>query len=456
MDATLPRVRESTIQPLYTFWDYLTKPQSFVQESERRRVRWLSTLLLFFAFTSSLVIVAAGYVATSPQVIIIIFGMWTAYVLSRTRFYNFAAYLSIAVSNGITLLLLTRGDGTSLNNFSVLVVFTILATLLLPLRGAIVVMVFNTLYVALVPTFAPQHTVTLSLIILITTSVLLIVFSIYRDLVEQDRQAVLAESLKRTQEANQTLTKANALAREMVRVKSEFMSTMSHELRTPLNAITGFCGIMLEGMGGEIDEDATHMLERIQSNSERLLGLINQVLDLAKIEADRIDLMWVAFSPRELANRWKSQVQVLAEKKGLSFEVTVDPTLPETIFGDPDRISQIAINLLSNAFKFTEQGGVQLYIRSADDTWQIEVQDTGTGIPPHALNYIFDEFRQLDGSSTRVYGGSGLGLAIVRKLCLLMNGTVRVTSTLGEGSIFTVTLPLIVRHEADMLTALEA
>ncbi|CAG0971300.1 partial Sensor histidine kinase RcsC, partial [Gammaproteobacteria bacterium] len=132
----------------------------------------------------------------------------------------------------------------------------------------------------------------------------------------------------------------------------------------------------------------------------------------------------------------------LAQKKGLSFNVTVDPSLPEMVHGDRERITQIAPNLLSNAFKFTQSGSVDLRLNGGHDTWQIEVHDTGIGIPPHALNYIFDEFRQLDGSSTRVYGGTGLGLAIVRKLCALMNGNVRVTSVLGEGSTFTVTLPL--------------
>jgi signal transduction histidine kinase len=195
-------------------------------------------------------------------------------------------------------------------------------------------------------------------------------------------------------------------------------------------------------MGGEVDEEARHMIERVHSNSERLLLLINQVLDIAKIEADRIDLTSEPLSTHDLVKRWKSQVQVLAEQKGLSFTTTIDPALPEIVYGDPERLTQVAINLLSNAFKFTSSGSVGLKLKSGQSTWQIEVHDTGIGIPPHALNYIFDEFRQLDGSSTRVYGGSGLGLAIVRKLSLLMGGNVRVTSTLDEGSTFIVTLPL--------------
>jgi two-component system, sensor histidine kinase SagS len=217
---------------------------------------------------------------------------------------------------------------------------------------------------------------------------------------------------------------------------------MSHELRTPLNAITGFCGILLEGMGGEFDQDVRHMLDRIQVSSHRLLVLINQVLDLAKIEADRLELVSVPLSLHDLVQSWQSQIQVLAEEKGLAFALEIDPTLPEVLHGDPERVTQIAINLLSNAVKFTSSGNVKLSLKRHDTTWTIQVSDTGIGIPPHALNYIFEEFRQLDGSSTRVYGGSGLGLAIVRKLCQMMRGSVQVFSELGKGSVFTVTLPL--------------
>jgi len=199
---------------------------------------------------------------------------------------------------------------------------------------------------------------------------------------------------------------------------------------------------MLEGMGGEIDDEARHMVERIDSNSQRLLRLINDILDLAKIEAGRMELTCQPFFPRDLAERCRSQVSVLGEKKGLQFQVHVDPHLSDTLYGDPERIIQIVANLLSNAFKFTESGKVTMDLERQETTWSIQVSDTGVGIPPHALNYIFDEFRQVDGTTTRAYGGSGLGLAIVRNMCRMMGGSVRVTSELGKGSIFTVTLPL--------------
>ncbi len=134
---------------------------------------------------------------------------------------------------------------------------------------------------------------------------------------------------------------------------------------------------------------------------------------------------------------------MLAEDKGLRFEVEVDRTLP-VLVGDDEALTKVAVNLLSNAIKFTQQGHVILRLRrAADDLWQIEVEDSGIGIPPHAREYIFDEFRQVDQSSKRLYGGTGLGLAIVQKLARLMGGTVAVQSEVGRGSTFTVTLPLV-------------
>src|SRR5260221_2296738 len=247
---------------------------------------------------------------------------------------------------------------------------------------------------------------------------------------------------KRVEERTHELHLATERANEASRLKSEFLANMSHELRTPLNAISGFTSIMLENMSGEIDDDARHMLERVYSNGQHLLTLINQLLDLAKIEAGRIEIVSKPFSPRVLVEQWQSQINVLAQQKQLAFEVSVDSTLPETLDGDATRITQIVFNLMSNAIKFTEKGSVKLTLRRHPTTWQIQVSDTGAGIPPHALDYIFEEFRQVDGSSTREKGGTGLGLAIARNLSRMMNGDIVVTSELGKGSTFTVMLPL--------------
>lgn len=254
----------------------------------------------------------------------------------------------------------------------------------------------------------------------------------------------MADSIElRTEE----LIIANAKSLESSRLKSEFLSILSHELRTPLNAIMGYCGLMLEGMSGKYDDEVRRLLGRIDLNSRRLLALIDDLLDLSKIEAGKMDVQNKPFNPHELVRYWDEQSRVLFEQKSLNFIIEVDPALPPAIMGDRERLTQIAVNLLSNAAKFTESGSVLLEVRSHVTEWSIRVTDTGIGIPAHALTYIFEKFRQVDGSPTRAYGGTGLGLSIVSNLAQLMGGRVQVESTLNVGSKFTVFLPLIPPRE---------
>ncbi|MBL8131328.1 MAG: HAMP domain-containing protein [Anaerolineae bacterium] len=255
---------------------------------------------------------------------------------------------------------------------------------------------------------------------------------------------------ERTLELSQARDEALAsqrIAQENSRLKSEFLSTMSHELRTPLNAIEGFTSIMLGGMGIELSPPAEDMVKRVSANSNRLLHLINDFLDLSRIESGRLELVKSPVSPMALAQRWQNQVSILGEEKGLGFNVYVDPDLPPTLMGDEDALSKIAVNLLGNAFKFTHQGEVSLDLCRENGNWTIAVSDTGIGIPTHAREYIFEEFRQVDGSSKRLYGGTGLGLALVQKLARAMGGSVSLDSEVGRGSTFIVTLPLETTEE---------
>lgn len=254
----------------------------------------------------------------------------------------------------------------------------------------------------------------------------------------------LKTSYQNLQHRTDELEIANALATEASRVKSEFLATMSHELRTPLNAMIGFTELMASGASGPLLDKQKHQLSRVHSNSLRLLALIDDVLDLSRIEAGRVDIQNASFSPEEMVSKISAQMSSLADRKGLRFTTRIVDSMPAYIWGDQGRIEHIIINLLSNAFKFTDQGEVELLIKPTDDRQQytISVRDTGVGIPAHAQEYIFEEFRQVDGSSRRAYGGSGLGLAICRKLCRLMQGDVSVQSAPGKGSTFTITLPL--------------
>ncbi|MCS6872179.1 MAG: ATP-binding protein [Anaerolineae bacterium] len=259
---------------------------------------------------------------------------------------------------------------------------------------------------------------------------------------------------EQVQRQNEALVKANrelAVARRQAEVasklKSQFLATMSHELRTPLNAIIGYAQLQLAGMVGEMTPEQLAYQDRILINAQHLLQLINQVLDLSKIEAGRLELAEKPFSLRACLGEVMTQNKVLADSKGLDFALEVDERLPEVIIGDYGRIKQIVINLVANAIKFTDRGGVTVKAELGDaDTWRLSVTDTGVGIPPHQQEVIFDEFHQAENGLDR--GGTGLGLAIVRKLVLTMRGTIRVSSEVGRGSTFTVTLPLVTEKRA--------
>lgn len=248
---------------------------------------------------------------------------------------------------------------------------------------------------------------------------------------------------------NESLVKANreiAIARKQAeaanKLKSQFLATMSHELRTPLNAVIGYTQLQLAGMAGDLSEEQYNFQERILANAQHLLQLINEVLDLSKIEAGRLELAEKPFNLADMLEEVVRQNQVLAEAKGLTFEQHIDERLPSMVIGDRGRIKQIIINLVSNAIKFTDKGSVlvetTLYNK---ENWRITVTDTGMGISSTMQETVFDEFRQAENGIER--GGTGLGLAIVRKLVLMMGGNIRLSSELGHGSTFIVTLPLI-------------
>ncbi|MBZ0305554.1 MAG: HAMP domain-containing protein, partial [Anaerolineae bacterium] len=252
---------------------------------------------------------------------------------------------------------------------------------------------------------------------------------------------------QRVEERTAELLRANQQLEEASRLKNEFLATMSHELRTPLNSVIGYSGLLMMGIGGQVDGPGRDMLISIQGSANHLLNLINDILDIAKIEAGRLKLLSAPIDTAAMFETWNHQVQAQAQVKGLELEKQIDPSFPSFILGDEERLNQIALNLLSNAVKFTEKGKVSLSIQQIEDGWQIQVSDTGIGIPPEAVDYIFDEFRQVDGSYRRSFGGTGLGLAIVRRIVEAMNGKINVTSKLEAGSTFTIWLPLQVVEE---------
>jgi len=268
-------------------------------------------------------------------------------------------------------------------------------------------------------------------------------------------RVIVLHDISELKQANRDLIVAREKADEANLLKSQFLATMSHELRTPLNAINGFTEILLEGMAGPLSERQTTNLERVHANARDLRQLIDDLLDLAKIEAGRTEIIKKPFAVRKWLEEVTEQTRALADEKGLQIITRLNPNMPEVIVGDPGRLKQIAFNLISNAVKFTEAGEVTISIqREGDERWMLNVSDTGIGIPSHALEYIFEKFRQVDGQATRKHGGSGLGLAIVRNLALMMGGNVRVNSEVGKGTTFTVLLPLTISETAEPIQQL--
>jgi signal transduction histidine kinase len=257
---------------------------------------------------------------------------------------------------------------------------------------------------------------------------------------------VFAKVSEELHNREQSLVEARALAEGASRHKSQFLANMSHELRTPMNAILGYTELILDNIYGEPTQKMRGVLVRIQSNGKHLLGLINDVLDLSKIEAGQLTLSLAAYSIKDLVHNVFSAVEPLAKAKGLALTVAVPTKLP-TVQGDERRITQALLNLVGNAIKFTDKGEVSIAVSSSDKSFTIAVRDTGPGIAQGDQLKIFEEFQQADSSTTKEKGGTGLGLAISKRIIEMHGGQLRVDSVVGEGSTFHFTIPMRVGAE---------
>jgi Signal transduction histidine kinase len=241
-------------------------------------------------------------------------------------------------------------------------------------------------------------------------------------------------------DSNEELERQYAAALEARRLKDEFLSNMSHELRTPLTAVLGYTYLLQEGMSGPLTEEQRHTLTQVTTSSERLLVLIEDLLELTSLKRGELRVSVEAFDPREAMR------EAITITRGRMAAVALRVEFPEGevrwIRSDRRKVVKILSNLLSNAYKFTAQGEVCTTVEGRNDVVRFGVTDTGIGIAPEVQQVVFDEFRQADGSSTRPYGGSGLGLALSRQLARLLGGDIQLRSSSSEGSSFVLELPL--------------
>ncbi len=246
---------------------------------------------------------------------------------------------------------------------------------------------------------------------------------------------------RRVAERTRELQAANERLQGLDRLKSEFLATMSHELRTPLNSIIGFTGLLQRGIAGPVNEEQHKQLSMVYASGKHLLTLINDLLDLSRIESGRMELARECLRAEEVVTEVVQVLAPMAAQKDIGISTEIARAIPE-VYGDRKRVFQILLNLASNAVKFTERGEVRIACRADGAVLEMSVTDTGIGIKPENMELLFEAFRQVEGSARRRYEGTGLGLHLSRRLARLLGGDIRAESEYGKGSRFILSLPL--------------
>lgn len=275
----------------------------------------------------------------------------------------------------------------------------------------------------------------IAIVVIIALGVLFAINRWRTSLLLRQKQVLEVTVKQRTKE----LQEQKLLAEQSEKYKEQFLANMSHEIRTPMHAISGMTNILLRN---EHPAHQDKLLKAIRESSDNLLVLLNDILDLSKIEAGKIDIESIPISPKEVIENVANVMRAKAEEKGLSLTYSVSSDVPTFIYGDPTRLGQIAINLIGNGIKFTETGTIHVAVAVVKNKLRVTVKDTGIGIVPQKLEKIFELFEQAENSTTRKYGGTGLGLSITRQLVEMQHGRIWVESESGVGSEFIFELPL--------------
>jgi len=268
----------------------------------------------------------------------------------------------------------------------------------------------------------------------------------------------LIDQGQRQQKLIQTLDTSERQLKEASKIKEQFVANISHEIRTPMNAVLGFAGLLQKT---NLDKNQHEYVKSIRSSAENLLTIINDILDLSRIESGMMHMETLPFNLRELLDSLATMMNVKAKNRNLYLRTKMDESIPQILKGDAVRLTQILINLIGNAVKFTHEGGVLVRVQSGerkDETLLIHfiISDTGIGIEPGKQKTIFERFRQAQPETTRRYGGTGLGLSIVKQLVEIQNGTISVASEPAKGSVFTVILPYQIASETEIASAVPA
>lgn len=385
----------------------------------------------------------------------------SAYFVIRHQLFSAGVLLTTTVIGaGIGLVMLNGPQdpiSSLMTGVGVYVIGILIAALVLP-RSTIVplVLICVALFVAVsvalqITVFTPTLFFTMGITLLVAAILLRQLrvefdsrLDVMASFILQTEQAKHAADISREQaEAARQQAEVQRLRAETAdRTKSQFLANMSHELRTPLNAIIGYDEAMLGGMVGSFSDEQTRLLTNIQHNSRRLLGLINDILDLSKIESGSLEVYLSPISPHKVIQETLESVRALTIEKKILLSASFTEDVPEVVLGDTKKLQQILVNLLSNAIKFTNQGEVKITVDTVDNAhWKFEVKDSGIGMPADSATYIFEPFRQIDSTETRKHKGTGLGLAITKRLVETLGGTINVETQIGKGSAFIVKLP---------------